>query len=260
MDASFRPQRSSASQFGRLAEIYSNSKTHSRATGLSSAAAFLSQRQYDLAVDIGAGPGFTAFDVAKQCDRVIATDVTPEMLEQVRLLRGERGAPNTEMMLVTSDALPYANASIDLVTCRTAAHHFLDVPTWLDEVFRILKTNGELILIDTVSPNDPEASSWMHEIEIWRDPSHARNLTVDQWENTATRSGFTVDETSMSRVELEFPDWAERAGMEASAAQSLGDALRSAPPAAKEAFDIRVGRDETIDFYWPILAMKAHKA
>ncbi len=260
MTSSQRPQRTSQGHFGKLAEAYRASKTHAQANGLASAADYLSDRRYGTAVDIGAGPGFTAFAVADHCERVIATDVTPEMLEQARSLRAERGAPGTEMMLATAERLPYAAGSIDLVTCRTAAHHFLDVGAWLEEVARVLAPGGELILIDTVSPNDAEASAWMHEIEVWRDPSHARNLTTADWTDGAARAGLRVDQTALSRVDLEYPDWTERAGMDEKEAGRLGEALRSAPAAAKAAFGIEPHDDGTLDFYWPVLTMKAVKS
>ena len=250
------PQR----QFGRLAAAYRDSKTHARDGSLVSAAAFLSPgRRYGLAVDVGAGPGFSAFAVAGQCDRVIATDVTPEMLEQARSLRDERGAPQTELALAAAESLPFRDGSVDLVVCRTAAHHFEDVDAWLAEAARILAPSGELILIDTVSPDDPEAAAWMHAIEVWRDPSHSRNLSADDWTEAARRAGLRVVETSLSRVDLEYPDWTERAGMLEDEAARLGRALADAPPPAREAFGIEPEEGGAVRFFWPILAMKAVK-
>ena len=254
-----QPDRSSQSQFGRLAGAYGASKTHAQAGALASAASMLSDRRYGYAVDIGAGPGFTAFAIADHCDRVIATDVTPEMLEQARSLRSERGAPQTELMLTAAESLPCHDGSLDLITCRTAAHHFLNVDAWLSEVHRALAPGGELILIDTVSPDDAEATAWMHDIEIWRDPSHVRNLAEAEWLDAIERAGLRVAETALSRVDLEYPDWTERAGMAAEEAAQLGQALKDAPPAAAGAFGITPKADGLIEFYWPVLSVKAVK-
>lgn len=254
-----QPARTSRSQFGRLAAAYRDSATHARDGALVSAASFLSDRRYGVAVDVGAGPGFSAFAVAPQCDRVIATDVTPEMLEQARALRAERGAPHTELVLAAAEALPFRDGSIDLVVCRTAAHHFLDADAWLAETARVLAPNGELILIDTVSPDDAEAAAWMHEIETRRDPSHVRNLSVDGWLAAARRAGLRVVQTDLSRVDLAYPDWTERAGMDQSEAVRLGEALANAPPPAREAFGITPEEGGAVRFFWPILAMKAVK-
>ncbi len=254
-----QPDRSSQSQFGRLAGAYGASKTHAQAGALASAASMLTDRRYGTAMDIGAGPGFTAFAVADRCDRVIATDVTPEMLEQARSLRDERGAPHTELMLTAAESLPCRDASLDLITCRTAAHHFLNIDAWLRDVHRALTPGGELILIDTISPDDTEAETWMHGIEIWRDPSHVRNPTQAEWLSAIERAGLRVVETALSRVDLEYPDWTERAGMPEEEAARLGQALRDAPPAAAQAFGITPRADGLIEFYWPILSVKAVK-
>ena len=259
MTAPQRPQLDAQDQFGRLARAYRESKTHSQANALASAADFLSDRRYGLAVDVGAGPGFTAFAVAHRCDRVVAADVTPEMLEQARALREERGAANVETLLAAAESLPFDDASVDLVTCRTAAHHFLDPEAWLAETARVLAPDGELILIDTVSPDDPEAAAWMHEIEVWRDPSHARNLTAGEWADAIARAGLRVDAEAASRVELEYPDWTQRAGMEDAEAERLGEALRAAPPAAASAFRIAPHPDGRIAFSWPVVTMRAAK-
>ena len=254
-----QPDRSSQSQFGRLAGAYGTSKTHAQAGALASAASMLGDRRYGTAMDIGAGPGFTAFAVADHCDRVIATDVTPEMLEQARSLRSERGAPQTELMLTAAESLPCRDGSLDLITCRTAAHHFLNIDSWLAEVHRALAPGGELILIDTVSPDGAEATAWMHEIEIWRDPSHVRNLAESEWLDAIERAGMRVAETALSRVDLEYPDWTERAGMPEEEATRLGQALKDAPAAAAQAFGITPKADGLIEFYWPILSVKAVK-
>ena len=252
-----QPDRSSQSQFGRLAGAYGASRTHAQPGALASAESMLGDRRYGTAMDIGAGPGFTAFAVAGRCDRVIATDVTPEMLEQARSLRADRGAPQTELMLTAAESLPCRDGSLDLITCRTAAHHFLNVDAWLSEVHRALAPRGEFILIDTISPDDAEATAWMHDIEIWRDPSHVRNLSEAEWVDAIERAGLRVVDTALSRVDLEYPDWTERAGMPEEEAIRLSRALGDAPPAATDAFGIAPQADGTIEFYWPILSVRA---
>ena len=174
-------QRSAQDQFGRTAAAYGTSRTHTNDDSLVSLESFVSGMHVGTAVDIGTGPGFTAFAIAPFADRVIATDLTPQMLQQVRTLRGKHDAPGTEMALVAAEALPFAESSIDLVTCRTAAHHFADLPQWLNEVHRVLKPGGLLVTADTVSPEDSATARWMHEIEMQRDPSHVKNLAPSEW-------------------------------------------------------------------------------
>jgi ubiquinone/menaquinone biosynthesis C-methylase UbiE len=259
MNSNQEPKVSAQSQFGRLAESYKNSKTHTQSNALASAASYLSGRSYQTAVDIGAGPGFTAFDISPQCARVIATDITPEMLEQVRTLRIDKGAPDTEMMLVQAESLPYADDSIDLITCRTASHHFVNVKDWMNEVSRVLSQSGELIVIDTISPVNQKAADWMHEIEIWRDPSHVKNFSLAEWQTLANFAGLKIEVEVISEVLLEYPDWTQRAGMDEAEAVKLGIALENAPIEAKEAFNIKGTQANGINFSWPVINLRAIK-
>ena len=195
-------------------------------------AGFTDER-FDVAVDIGAGPGFTAFAMAPFARRVIATDITPQMLEQVRALRNERGADGPEMALAAAEALPFADDSVDLIACRTAAHHFVDFTRWLSEVHRVLRPGGTLLAADTCAPEDAALASWMHHIEVERDPSHVRNMSASEWLGGVERAGLAVAYSAMSIVRLQYPDWAERAGMGGEAMASVGYALRSARPAPR---------------------------
>ncbi len=256
-----RPQRSAQAQFGRTADRYRVSRTHSGNDHLVDLAEFagFTDERFGVAVDIGAGPGFTAFAMAPFARRVIATDITPQMLEQVRALRNERGADGPEMALAAAEALPFADGSVDLIACRAAAHHFVDFTRWLSEVHRVLRPGGTLLAADTCAPEDAALASWMHHIEVERDPSHVRNMSASEWLGALERAGLAVADSAMSIVRLQYPDWAERAGMSGEAMASVGDALRSAPPDAKAAFDIVPHDDGTIDFHWDVLALRASK-
>ena len=254
-------QRSSQEQFGRTATRYTASATHSGTNSLVDLKDFVGTEgeRYHIGVDIGTGPGFTAFAIAPHCDHVIATDVTPQMLEEVRGLRDERGAPGTQMALVAAEALPFADASVDLVTSRTAAHHFVDLPGWLREVARVLRPGGLLVVGDTCAPEDRAVADWMHEIEIARDTSHVRNLAPSEWQAAVEAVGLDVTDVAMSHVYLQWPDWAERAGMTEDASAALRDEMLNAPPAAREAFAFAKNDDGTIDFHWDVIVVRALK-
>lgn len=253
------PRRSVQDQFGQLAAQYGASRTHLDRGSLVSLGDYVGGRRYHVAVDIGAGPGFTAFAIAPFADRVVATDVTPQMLGQARSLREQHGAPDTELALVGAEALPFRNASIDLVATRTASHHFSDLGGWLRESARVLTPGGVLAVTDTIAPDNDEANAWQHDVEMLRDPSHGRNITVAQWRAAVEGAGLRITFTEASVVKLEFPDWGERAGLSGAPLEELGRILRDAPPAARDAFGIEPQADGTVLFYWGVLTLLAEK-
>ena len=55
-------------------------------------------------------------------------------------------------MLAAAENLPFADNSLELITCRTAAHHFADINLSVKEWYRVLSKGGVLILADTIAP------------------------------------------------------------------------------------------------------------
>ena len=51
-----------------------------------------------------------------------------------------------------AEALPFEDATFDLVTSRIAPHHFESIPTFLDGTRRVLKPGGRFALVDNVVP------------------------------------------------------------------------------------------------------------
>ena len=66
----------------------------------------------------------------------------------------KRGLSNITFAEMPAEKLPFPDASFDLVTCRTAPHHFADVPAFVAEVARVLRPGGVFGLVDNISPAD----------------------------------------------------------------------------------------------------------
>ncbi len=254
------PPRTASEQFGRVASRYRTSRTHAAPGRLVDLGALVAGRRYGTVVDVGTGPGFTAFAVAPSSERVVATDVARPMLAQLIELRGENGLRGVEPMLADAGSLPFADGSVDLVTCRTAAHHFADVPGWLAECHRVLAPDGVLAIADTIAPADAQTAVWMHHVECQRDPSHVKNLSAAEWRAALDSAGFRTVREATSVVALQFPDWAERAGVEPGAMEAIRGELLGAAADAQRAFGIEPHGDGSIDFHWDVLALLAAKA
>ena len=122
------PRRTGAQeQFGRQAQHYTRSAGHSSGESLQVVRDWASSARYARAVDVATGTGFTAFTIAPFADSVVASDLTPEMIAETRKLASERGVTNVVCALAAAEDLPFADASLDLLTCRIAPHHFMDL-------------------------------------------------------------------------------------------------------------------------------------
>ena len=97
----------------------------------------------------------------------------------------------------------------------------------------------------------------MHDIEVRRDTSHVRDLTLPEWLALLDENRFDVTDSAITPVNLQFDDWARRSGTPASEVERLRRDFLDAPPVAVAAFDIE--RDETgaIHFHWDCLVLRA---
>ena len=256
--------RNAAAQFDAHAEHYAESIPHSSGNSLSIVADLAEGRRYHRGLDVGTGPGFTAFAVAPFCEQVVACDPAERMLRQVEQLAESRKLSNVNTRTAYAEALPFADAEFDLVTCRTAAHHFPDLPKALAEMLRVLSPKGTLILVDTTAPEDKTIANWQDEIERRRDPSHVRNRPPHEWRRLLRASGFAIEQEVMTTVDLEMTSWLKRAGTPSEIGEALRDAWLAAPAEVRKAF--RFSPDENapgrrnFTFSWPVYCCRAYRS
>ena len=244
-------------QFGRQAQHYTRSAGHSSGESLQVVREWVAGVHYSRAVDVATGTGFTAFAIAPYVDWVIASDLTPAMIAETRSLAGERGITNVGYALAAAEDLPFADSSLDLLTCRIAAHHFMDLRKAVREWRRVLAPGALLILADTCSPEDPPTSVWMNDIEERRDPSHIGNLSPSGWLEVLEENGLHPTDSTLTDVPHDFDDWVRRSGTPSDVVEALRHDFLNAPPGAVEAFDIRHDGAGAISFKWNCVVVRA---
>src|SRR5205807_3453184 len=168
--------------------------------------------------------------------RVVAYDLTELMLAAARGHVRARGAANVEFVAGDAGALPFRDESFDVVTCRTAAHHFADVPAAVRQIHRVLRPGGSLLLQDILGHDDADASAFILEVEKRRDPSHVRSYRAAEWKAFLRAAGLTVMEDSVIWKRREWNEWTGRTRMTAEARRALDDSVRRAPGRCRAAF------------------------
>lgn len=244
--------------FGAQAPVYATSQVHVRDDSLDLIKRLAAPGSYGWALDLGTGAGFTAFAMAELSQRVLATDPTLPMLQQARRIGRERQLTGLMLGQNTAEALPIAAAALDLVSCRVAAHHFTDFSQALDEVNRVLKKGGVLVMADSVAPEDDAVARWMNDIEIRRDFSHVKDRQVSEIAAMLAARGLEIVQQEYARIYLQFNDWVARTATPPEEVTALRKDFLSASQSVKEAFQIEPVEDD-IHFSWPCLVFRAVK-
>ena len=247
-------------QFSQHADYYAQSTAHAKGDTLDVILDFAAPKGIERTLDIATGTGFTAFALAPKVAHVIATDLTPEMVTKAAELAEEQAIENITFSVAAAESLPFATTSLDLVTCRLAPHHFQDVPKFLREVHRVLRTDGLFCLVDSVSPESEKLIAWQNHVETLRDNSHVYGYPPSQWNAMIIDAGFSIEQTAHVRnAQMSFLWWVRPEQNPPELVQEIRDAFAQlSPEEATEHYTVHPAGD---DFYfsWPMYAVKARR-
>jgi SAM-dependent methyltransferase len=101
-------------------------------------------------LDLACGVGDPALSIAEEVSatgRVTATDFGPGMMSLAEELARKKGLTNIEFREANAEALPFADASYDRLTCRFGIMFFPDLGKALRECLRVLKPGGRAAFV-----------------------------------------------------------------------------------------------------------------
>lgn len=247
------------SQFGANAAAYVTSAVHAAGESLALMVEMADPQPGWTGLDVATGAGHMALAFAPRVGRMIASDVTAEMLAETRALAARRGIANLETVQAPADRLPFADESLDLVCCRLAAHHFPEPAAFVSEAARVLKPGGTFALVDNVSPDAAimpgldraalrDAAVVYNQFEKLRDPSHGRALQTAEWLELVGDAGLEVAAWRVLVKPMEFGAWVERMQCAPATRARLASMLE---PAAPDGSDPGAGTDLLPRFLMP---------
>jgi SAM-dependent methyltransferase len=245
--------------FGPTAQAYATSPIHSQGPDLDWMVEAAALSGKERIVDVATGTGFTAFALAPYAHEVVGIDITLPMLEAAQRLATERQVTNVRFMQGEAHALPFASGSIDVVACRYSAHHFPRIAQAVKEWARVLVPGGKLILVDTISPEEPELDGFLNEIEVLRDPSHLHNYRISEWLAVLGESGLSASVRREWGTSLDIPSWTRRMQTPPEDVERIVQRCVHPSPGAQERFHIE-HHDGVLSFTIPSALMVGVKA
>jgi arsenite methyltransferase len=120
-------------------------------------------------LDLGSGAGTDSLVAALMvgpAGHVTGIDMTPEMLEKARRSASEMGAQNVDFIESEAEALPFAEASFDVVISNGVIDLIPDKDAVFSELHRVL-TPGGRIQISDVTIQNPVSEEGRRDIDLW---------------------------------------------------------------------------------------------
>lgn len=141
----------------------------------------------DRVLDVAAGSGNAAIPAALAGADVVASDLTPELLEAGKRLAEERGA-ELAWREADAEALPFGDAEFDIAMSCVGVMFAPNHQASADELLRVVRPGGRIGLISwtpagfigqlfaTMKPFAPAPPPGSQPPPLWGDESHVREL------------------------------------------------------------------------------------
>lgn len=140
-------------------------------------------------LELGAGTGLNINAYPPSIRSTTLTEPEPSMVQRLRQIDGQRN-----VVTATAESLPFANASFDTVVSTLVLCTVDDVPRTLNEVRRVLRPNGALLLIEHIRSTRPRLASAQDRLhKPWRAVGYGCNCNRDT-PAALRRAGFDTTE------------------------------------------------------------------
>lgn len=157
---------------------------------------YIALSQFDtnnkICADIGCGTGFISLSLAQKSKLVFSIDNSKNMLKQLYDEASKRKIKNIYPIKGNISNLPLFDKSIDSVFINMALHHVVDAEKAINEMYRILRKNGTMVICDVEEHHGEWARIEMH--DEWLGFSHSQ---IKNWEEKAGFKDIKVENTGL---------------------------------------------------------------
>lgn len=166
------------------------------------AVAFSKVEQGAVVLEVGAGTGHFLSLFDELAASLIAVDITPAMLQQAR-----KDHRRIAALVGDGARLPLRSGSVDLAATAQMLHHVAEPLPILNELRRVVRPEGAVLIVDQVAPERFEEAVAMSELEKIRDPSHAASRPPSAFRVLAQAAGLEVADLRVVESPSRFSKW-----------------------------------------------------
>jgi ubiquinone/menaquinone biosynthesis C-methylase UbiE len=131
-------------------------------------------------LDVACGPGLVARALDPRVGSVHGVDMTPAMVERAEAEAVAGGHAGLAFSRGDATALEEADASYDGAITRFSLHHIPAPSRVIEEMARVVRPGGWVVVGDHLTDADADAAAWHQEIERLRDPTHWASQTAER--------------------------------------------------------------------------------
>lgn len=155
-------------------------------------------------LELATGPGLIAKHIADKASFVTATDFSPEMIEQAK--KGKTPS-NVKFEIADASDLQYEDKSFDIVVIANALHVIPNPEKVLEEIGRVLKTNGILIAPNYIERKEQQPNFWqklLYKLGV----KFEHQWTAEQYKDFLESNGWkiTASELVNGRIDLMYAE------------------------------------------------------
>lgn len=153
-------------------------------------------------LDVGTGPAQIPILLAQRCPeiRITAIDLSKEMLNIAkRHIAAAALTARITLEHVDAKALPYPDNTFDGLISNSIVHHIHDSLRALQEMSRVVKPGGLVLIRDLVRPETPEAAQAFVDTYAAEDTPYQQKLYYDSF-----LAAFTIAEVNEMLAQMDL--------------------------------------------------------
>lgn len=197
-------------EFSKQAEAFNTSGAMHAHETLRALVELVPQGSTQRWLDAACGPGIVSRELASRVGRVHGVDLTPKMVELARQQAQAEGLENVSFAVGDVTSLDIQGESFDGAIARFTLHHVSLPQRVVDELARVVRPGGLIVLADHVTDSDLDAAAWHQEIERLRDPSHWACLTPQKLHALCAHAGLKPEHEQVLGIAIDFDEWLHR--------------------------------------------------
>ncbi len=190
-------------------------------SGLPWLLSYVAPRPDDVVLDVAAGTGLVSRALADKVASVTALDSTAAMIASGRERAAAEGHQNLAFVSGSAEHLPFADASFTLVVTRFSLHHFADPGPTVNEMVRVLRPGGRLVVKDLVASTDPDVAARQDHVERLRDASHVRMPPREAVSGWLRARGLDVRTVAEREIDRPVEQWLQQSVTDPDAASAV---------------------------------------